>query len=110
MQDLSRLAERFGVLPDVFTSQIPRIHERPVQESRPLSLKAVASIRRWYNATDFAALRMMVHYGLLSADAYDLDVPASSYVGWTAGPQYIRCGAQDWRCQRWPHMINWSAI
>ena len=52
------------------------LHVRTSTHNDTLSDLGRHNLRRWYNATDYAALRELVRFGLLDPSLYDLSFPA----------------------------------
>ena len=71
-EDLSRLMVRFNQ-----DHTPPPVQLRTAAHTTSISELGRRNLMLWYNRTDYAALREMIHHGLLAPDAYNLQIPDS---------------------------------
>jgi len=67
--DRRRLSQLLG---DGILERNGDLHIRTTHHDANISAKGAHNLRRWYNNTDYAALRELVRLGLLDPNLYDL--------------------------------------
>ena len=84
-EDRLRLAKLLGL--EVANQQVQKL--RSTAHDTDISAHGLLNLRRWYNKTDYAALRELVRYGLLDPALYDLEQESAEAEGDLGGPSVL---------------------